>query len=127
MADALLTQGIYSHALGELYCTVYPALREVGPLFEAALRELGVPLPSSELAVRTLVAHQFELIAEGRGKPLPGFRWLDDQRYKLHDFPGRAELVRLSSDYAYWMELIEIQYVGLAEGGRRLTDWPSRK
>jgi hypothetical protein len=61
VADRLLTRGTYSYSLGELATVPNPhaaSLMDVGPLFVAALRELGVPLPASEADARAVLANR---------------------------------------------------------------------
>jgi hypothetical protein len=72
LADDLLTSGVYSHSLGELYSVRSPNLSVVGPLFSSALKELGVPLPSREEAARTLVRGYVCDISEGNVTPFEG-------------------------------------------------------
>jgi hypothetical protein len=72
LADDLLTAGVYSHSLGELYSLTSPNLSVVRPLFASALQELGVALPAPEEAARTLVRGSITDIAEGNVTPLDG-------------------------------------------------------
>ena len=46
LADAVIDHGICSPALADLWLTREPTFRETAPMFEKALREVGLPLPS---------------------------------------------------------------------------------
>lgn len=70
VADEALTRGIYSYSLGELGTTTNPTLSVVRPLFEAALRELGVPLLAHDQALGVLLTHHFGCVLEGSPTPL---------------------------------------------------------
>jgi hypothetical protein len=72
-ADAALTSGIYSYSLGALYSLSAVEMPwKASPLFAAALKELGIPLPDKAEAATTLPRHYLCLIAEGAGKPREG-------------------------------------------------------
>jgi hypothetical protein len=68
-ADVLLDAGIYTWSVGELATTSLPTLRDIRRLFELALKELAIPLPSPEEAVRTLVRWHLCGAIEGRESP----------------------------------------------------------
>jgi hypothetical protein len=64
-ADIALDQGLYSDSLGALATTRDPIMADAGPLFEAALRELRISLPSKEDALNSLLEQYVQQIAEG--------------------------------------------------------------
>jgi hypothetical protein len=68
-ADELLTQGIYTYSLGELYSIRDPVYYDVAPRFVACLRELSIAVPTHEQASLTLVAHFVHQIVEGKYDP----------------------------------------------------------
>src|SRR4051812_2719820 len=68
-AGTLLDRGIYTYSLGELWTAPTSALRDIGPLFEAALRELNYPLLAREEAARVLLWYHVVDIAEGTCTP----------------------------------------------------------
>ena len=43
LANSWLEQGVYTESLGSLFAINKPEMADVGPLFESALRELGIP------------------------------------------------------------------------------------
>jgi hypothetical protein len=108
VADDLLSTGVYAYPLGELATTRYPVMTEVGPLFTAALKELGVCVPSREEAARTLVEPYLCEIAEGAAPSRP-FRclmaeiyphhWFDGTGSFIADSAGCGELISLVSEY----------------------------
>lgn len=65
VADEALTRGVYSYRLGELGTTTNPTSWVARPLFEGAMRELGIPLPGPQDAAERLVNHYFRRIMEG--------------------------------------------------------------
>lgn len=64
VADEALTRGVYSYSLGELGTTTNPTYWVVRPLFQAAMKELGIALPSIQ-AVR-VVTYVFPSTIDGR-------------------------------------------------------------
>ena len=70
VADDLLNQGSYSHSLGELATLPSPTMADVAPLFESALRELEILMPSTEDAINLLLEHYIRSIVEGANSPL---------------------------------------------------------
>jgi hypothetical protein len=78
-ADALLDAGIYTWSVGELATTPVPSLRDVDRLFELALKELGMPLPSPEEAARTLARWHLYGVIEGRETPSRAMERLRDE------------------------------------------------
>lgn len=75
-ADRSLSDGLESESLVLLAISTDPVLPEVAPLFEKALFELGVGLPTAEDAYRAVVGHHFSSIASGCVKPLDGIKAL---------------------------------------------------
>jgi hypothetical protein len=71
-ADDTLNHGLYSYSLGELATLFAPIMSEAAPLFESALQELDVPLPSKEDAVTLLLEHIIRSIVEGTLSPYEG-------------------------------------------------------
>ncbi len=112
-ADQLLNQGIYSYSLGRLGTYPNPQacpLAEVRPLFLSALKELGVPAPSTESAVCAVLRPHVEAIVEGACAPADGvgrlervcrqlqYRW--DKRIRATlDACGYESLAGLYWDY----------------------------
>jgi hypothetical protein len=80
-ADDALNRGLYTHSLGELATSSQLIMADVGPLFEATLRELGIPLPSTENAVDFLLKRSIRLIAEGTVSPYQGLHDLVSELY----------------------------------------------
>src|SRR5262249_49112411 len=80
-AHSLLGRGIHSYSLGELsthrgHCPI----ADVEPLFLAALRELGIDLPTVEAAAFALASDCIWKMAEGVLTPSPGlylYWWYD--------------------------------------------------
>jgi hypothetical protein len=68
-ADALLDAWIYTWHVGELATSPLPPVRDVRRMFELALKELGIPLPSPEEAARTLARWHLYGMIEGRESP----------------------------------------------------------
>lgn len=65
VADEALTRGIYSYSLGELGTTTNPTYWVVRPLFQAAMKELGIALPSVQDAHNQLVTYHLRRLTEG--------------------------------------------------------------
>lgn len=150
-ADVLLDAGIYSWSVGELATPPLSALREVGQWFESALKELAIPLPSPEEAVRTLVRWRLCGVIEGRESPRRAIETLFDElsyplifdrhprncepernliylRYAYYDLPGLAEEGFVSGEEAERQaaeldnEVIEHARSWMREYGPRLLD-----
>jgi hypothetical protein len=106
-ADAALAQGIYSYSLGELATASSVVMADVGPLFVAALKELAIPLPPKDVAIRTLLRRYCEEIVEGGGSPLPvlgrGMQELhwrtESELNQLLDSSGGCELIDMYGAY----------------------------
>jgi hypothetical protein len=105
LADDLLTSGVYSYSLGELYSIRYPNRSVVSPLFTSALKELGVALPSREEAARTLIS----AIAEGNVPPFEGLSLLREGLSAAHQYQyGVVEQPILdfcgSGEVSHWLD-----------------------
>ena len=74
IADALLEEEVYSQAIGELATTPRLVMADAGPLFEDALRELKVEVPSREEAVWALLRHHIGRIAYQDVPPREGLQ-----------------------------------------------------
>jgi len=92
IADAVLDQGFYSPAIGELATTRHPVMADAGPLFERALQELHTELPAPEDAVWILLRHHIGRIAAGDVAPRDGLR-------VVLDLYNRADLYNKSREY----------------------------
>lgn len=83
-ADALLDAGIYTWSVGELATATQPLVRDIQHLFERALHELSIPLPSPEEAARLLARWHLCGVIEGRESPLQAaIRLRDELSYPL--------------------------------------------
>jgi hypothetical protein len=99
--------GMDSPALRELAGIEEPAMSTVGPLFERALRESGMHLPSRDEALMTLARHYAQQIVEGAMTPYEGARkiWWD-----------------VSNDYGEKLPIL-LRFVGAAS---EIEDLPER-
>jgi hypothetical protein len=79
-ADAALNQ-VYTDSLCQLATTGDLVLPEAGRLFEKALRELGLSLPSREEAIQALLIHSIGAVAEGAVAPRAGLESLKRDLY----------------------------------------------
>jgi hypothetical protein len=103
VADDLLAGGVYTPSLAEVAGTRYPIMSEVGPLFTASLKELEVPSPASEEAVRTVTWYCLADLAEGRGCPRACLRRLGEDLLYPHEADARRALVPWGGrDLAGW-------------------------
>jgi len=84
IADALLDQGVYSLAIGELATTRHPLMADAGPLFEQALQDLNVEMPSHEEAVWVLLRHHIGRIAYEDVAPRDGLQFMLDVYDRAH-------------------------------------------
>ncbi len=75
-AHAALDDEVYSYSLGELATLRDPTQYACEPLFAAALRELGVSVPTPADAVLEVLDHNAVLMAEGAIDPSAGLREL---------------------------------------------------
>jgi len=58
-----------------------PTMADAGPLFESALQELGVPIPSQDDAAWTLLRYHIGRIAGGEVAPRQGLRAILEDVY----------------------------------------------
>src|SRR5947208_1872194 len=79
IADEAITRGICSPALAELWLTREPTLRDSEPVFEKALREVGIPLPTETEAANTVAKYLITRIVEGSISPRVGTRRLAEE------------------------------------------------
>jgi len=118
IADALLDQGIYSPAVGELATTRDLILADAGPLFEQVLQDLHAEIPSREDAVWILLRHHIGRIAYEDVAPRAGLRLVLDvynradlqaqSRAYVGDSHGIQQLIG-----AYWeYDDLEVRPVG---------------
>lgn len=131
VAHVLLDEEIYSYALGELATSRYPIMREVAPLFESALRELAVPTPSKEDAVRILVREYIFELVEGCQTPFECLLRLWTQLYqpllsdpvaKEIEYYGTCKsLISFFYEYQDLATLEEDVYLDSEEGRHRLA------
>lgn len=133
LADDLLTNGVYSYSLGELYSIRSPNLAVVSPLFISALKEMGISLPSREEAARTLVKGSLSDIAEGNVTPFEGLTHLlgvinTTRQYQdrlvtqaILDFCDCGEVFRWMDEYDYLTAVGEEEYIGADASERRLA------
>jgi len=84
-ADAALCRGEYTYSLGELGTLRDPILADAGPLFEAALDELGLALPAADAATQFLVRRAIRALAEGVAAPR---EWLGRLAWLVFGPPG---------------------------------------
>ncbi len=128
-ADALLDAGIYSWSIGELATTPQSTLRDIGPLFESALKELAIPLPSPEEAVYALLRWHLCPVFERREPPHRaieilwselGNLFLFDPRFRNRE-PERR-LVYVWYQYDNLLEYIEGGFVSREEAERQAME-----
>jgi hypothetical protein len=85
IADALMNIGPSTPAMAELATMRNPVMAEAGPLFEQALRERGVQIPSREEAIWTLLRYYLQGIADGSIMPKEGLSLVVRGAY----YPGK--------------------------------------
>jgi hypothetical protein len=95
LAHQLLDSGIYSYWLGELATNPQPIMSDVNPVFEKALRALGVEKPNEEIAARIVITSYIGQIVEG-------------------SLDARTGLYQFVNDF-YWRRQFE-------KGGHRILD-----
>lgn len=78
VADAALDAGLYSDSLGELATERNPIMSECGPLFESALSELGLCVPSVDDSVWIVLGELLSRIAHGALEPREGMALVDE-------------------------------------------------
>jgi hypothetical protein len=138
-ADALLDRGVYTYSLGELWSAPTSALRDIGPLFEAALRELDHPQLSGEEAVRTLLWNDVVEFAEGACVPRKRLALLWKGYFSLQfdevakNIPEVRQLLHFTDDYNDLLALGEEGFLDrdqvdhrLAELDRQVTEFACR-
>ena len=76
LANTWLEQGIYSESLGNLFTINKPEMADVGPLFESALKKLGIPELTRPEAASLLVKITLHQIADGETNALEGAEFL---------------------------------------------------
>lgn len=129
-ADALLTQGIYTYSLGELFGLRYPCLADAAPLFVSAVEELGIMLPSEAEAARMLVKHFLFRIVEGGHRPREALPKFVSDFYPHFGFGkpadlilnacGGRELLSWDATYEYMPSQVESGYLDPAEAESQL-------
>jgi hypothetical protein len=128
-ADALLDAGSYYWAIGELATTPQPTLRDIGPLFESALKELAIPLPPPKEAVRILVRWHLYGVIEGRASSTDAlgslWRELFDQLIldrHLKNLEPERDLLYFWYQYDDGLGLVEAGYVSREEAEHQEAD-----
>lgn len=107
IANALLDAGVYSQAVGELATTPNPTMSDAGPVFERALVEMRIELPSKEEAVWMLLRHFVEQLASRRVTGRKGLRAIIDvynyvdPAEKSRDYVGESHDIQHLVG-AYW-------------------------
>jgi hypothetical protein len=126
IADQLLNQGMYSYSLGRLGTHPNPrasSLWEVKPLFTSALKELGLPPPSVESALRAILRSHVEEIVEGARTPAEGIKRLSTECYahlfgqnewsrSVFEPCGCRPLMHLCDDYKLLVAEARLGYLG---------------
>jgi hypothetical protein len=127
-ADTLLDAGFYSWHLGELATTPLRNLRDVGSLFESALKELNISLPSPEEAAPTLVRWHLGGLIEGRDSPEQALGCLCGELRDLLTWDRRLQSFQSERDLLYlWyrydvLALTEEGFVSRADAEREVAD-----
>jgi hypothetical protein len=91
VADSVLDEGLYLQALGELATLGRPVISEAGPLFENALVEIGLRVPSREEAIATLLRNYVGAIAGATVAPEEGLRRIIQDVYFPADLYGHTK------------------------------------
>jgi hypothetical protein len=84
IAMAALEAGFNGVGLCDLSCEQHPTLGEHAAVFERALRECYVSLPSTEAAVECVLRHYLQAIASGELSPRRGLRRIVNDLYAPH-------------------------------------------
>jgi hypothetical protein len=99
-----------------------PSLRDIDRLFELALKELGIPLPSPEEATRTLARWHLSAVIEGRESPSRVMERLRDElsyplRFdrRLVDLEPQLRFISFWYRYDDLLEELEAGYLGRDE------------
>jgi hypothetical protein len=101
VAHAALEAGVWATALGELAAWDSPYMADVYPLFDRALAQLGIPLPSRREALTTVARDYARRILSGELEPLDGLvRIRQETTFEPDcDYPLLREFVRLGSEW----------------------------
>lgn len=102
-ADGMLNQGVYSEGFARLWSLSDVTMSEVAPLFEAAMRELGVSGPSRADAKRLLVAEILKQIVDQRVKPLTGLAEFTDWVHRTSWSEGCDQVA-----FCKWIGLMDL-------------------
>jgi hypothetical protein len=98
-ASAALDSGVYSESLG-LLAYEEPVWSQVGPLFERALKELTIPIPSRQAASLVLAREYARRIVAGEVSPYEGARRICWEVANEPDAdPSLTEFVGLASEW----------------------------
>ncbi|EOX3413538.1 hypothetical protein ACPFUN_003587 [Vibrio cholerae] len=76
LADLWLTQGIFTDSLNFLAMELYPVMATVGPMFEKAIIELGLTVPSKIEAAKYLARDTIEKMVSGEIDLMVGANFL---------------------------------------------------
>lgn len=76
LADLWLTQGIFTDTLNFLEMESYPVMATVGPMFEKAIVELGLTVPSKIEAAKKLARDTIEKMVSGEIDLMVGANFL---------------------------------------------------
>jgi hypothetical protein len=87
LANAMLDGGMHSAAVVELATLRHATMADAGPLFERALAEVAIDLPSEQDAVWILLRHYLKRIATGEVRGKDGLKPVMD----LYDLAGLHE------------------------------------
>lgn len=91
LAMAALEAGLESSSFCELVGEPHPTLVDHGPVFERALRQCSIALPSTAAAIDYLLRHYLQAIASGALPPRQGMFQVIKELYHPHidDQPAR--------------------------------------
>ncbi len=118
IADAALNRGQYSDSLGELAYLRDPVMSDAGPLFEASLVELNIPLPPKDTAIQVVLIRCIRRIADQLDPPYEGlcnmmqdvyYRAMWDEKPKQFQGDSRG-IEHLIGAYYYYDDLRELPY-----------------
>jgi hypothetical protein len=82
IANTSLEAGLYSPCIAEIATADHPILSEVGPLFEKAVGEVGLAMPSRQQALWDVASFHLRRISDGEVVPRRG---LAELLHDLHD------------------------------------------
>jgi hypothetical protein len=126
-ADEALSRGVYSYSLGELFTLGHPVLPTARPLFEAALRELGIPLPSKAEALGTVLAVHTRRIAEGAVSPEDGVASVYNEVGFLLEWRPATDQERDVAEDARRLVGLTEHYGRIREGYYSQTRWATQQ